>query len=515
MKDLSPNALHVLKSRYLREGETPYERFRSVAEHVASAEAPARRVEFANKFFDVMSNLEFLPNTPCIANAGRDRGQLNACFVLPVADALSTEEDDGIMDTARNAALIHQSGGGTGFDFSRIRPMGAAVASSNGIASGPVSFLRLYDAVTETIKQGGIRRGANMGILRVDHPDIGDFIRAKTDEHSLNNFNISVAVTDAFMEKVRDGDTLSRDLWSRIYNAAWLFGDPGLFFIDTANRDNPLGPDYPIRATNPCGEIPMPDWDACNLGSINLAAFVEGGQFDYFRFEQTVRLGIRFLDNVVSVNAVPVPGIQAFTQQTRRLGLGIMGWADFLNELGVAYDSDEALLWVTRIGTVMRMVADSTSEYLAAMRGSYPLSPDGLYRNVARLSIAPTGSISTIADCSPGIEPDFSAEYDRVVAIGTLREKKKHAESKTFRTAHDIDPAWHVRHQAAWQGYVDNGVSKTVNMRRESTPDDVRAVYELAFTLGCKGITIYRDGSRSEQVYRRIQCAIGADGDCA
>jgi ribonucleoside-diphosphate reductase alpha chain len=499
---LSQNAMTVLKARYLKGDETPEQRLMEVAYHVAQAEK--KSVDWVAPFYSMMLSLKFLPNTPCIANAGRKNGQLNACFVLPVADALTTPEGDGIMDIARATALIHQTGGGTGFDFSSLRPRGFPVASSNGVASGPVSFMRLFDSVTDTIKQGGIRRGANMGILRIDHPDIEEFIDAKQTEKGLNNFNISVAVTDSFMEAVRGGGTDERRLWKKIANAAWTHGDPGVFYIDRANKDNPL--DFPIRATNPCGEIPMPDWDACNLGSINLAKFVGRNGLDGEAFAETVVLATRFLDDVVEVNTVAIPQIQSFTKQTRRLGLGIMGWADYLNALGIPYDSEEAVAQIEVIGQVLRHHSDAESKRLAGERGAYPLSKDGVFRNVARRSIAPTGSISTIADCSAGIEPIFAASVERKVAIGTLREVNKHAGQPYFRTAMQIDPSWHVRHQAEWQKYIDNGVSKTVNMDNTRTPDDVAAIYEMAWHMGCKGITIYRDGSRSLQVYNQMHC---------
>ena len=503
---LTPNATTVLKARYLQGNETPEERFRAVANHVASAEK--NPFDWAERFYGMMERLEFLPNTPCIANAGRKSGQLNACFVLPVEDSLTNDEGSGIMDIARATALIHQTGGGTGFDFSRLRPAGSPVRSSNGVASGPVSFMRLFDSVTDTIKQGGIRRGANMGILRIDHPDIEEFIAAKQNEKGLNNFNISVAVTDEFMERVRDGQVAARALWGEIVNAAWKYGDPGLFYIDRANEENPLK--FPIRATNPCGEIPMPDWDACNLGSINLTKFIKGNGLDEQRFAETVVLATRFLDDVVEVNTINVPQIQAFTKQTRRLGLGVMGWADYLNELGIPYDSEEALTHAQTIGNLLQKHSDSESLRLADEKGPYPLSPDGIFRNVARRSIAPTGSISTIANCSPGIEPIFAASVERRVAIGTLVENNPHAGKSYFKTAMEIDPTWHVRHQSVWQHYVDNGVSKTVNMNNTATPNDVREIYEMAWYLGCKGITIYRDGSRSIQVYNEMRCVDGA-----
>lgn len=507
--NLSENAKFILKGRYLRNGESPEERFGAVAWAVAHAEHPFKQAGYAQKFYDMMTSLDFLPNTPCLANGGRENGQLNACFVLPVEDTLTNAEQTGIMDTARATALIHQTGGGTGFDFSRLRAAGSPVRSSNGVASGPVSFMRMYDAITDTIKQGGIRRGANMGILRVDHPDIREFINAKLEQKGLNNFNISVAVTDEFMRKVQDGDTESRLLWNDIANAAWKYGDPGLFFIDQANRYNPI-PEYPIRATNPCGEIPMPDNDACNLGSINLGHFYSDGGFQWERFMETVHLAIRFLDDVVTVNRVPVPAIQEFTKQTRRLGLGVMGWADLLNQMGVRYDSEKALYWAEAIGKVLQEEAMDESAKLAKEKGPYPLSPDGRYRNVAILSVAPTGSISLIASCSPSIEPDYSEEYTHTGALGTITIRSPHAGREYFRTAHQIDPVWHVRHQAAWQHHIDNGVSKTVNMNNTATPDDVRAVYQLAWSQRCKGITVFRDGSRDLQVYKASKCIDGA-----
>lgn len=886
----SDNAMTVLKARYLKGTETPGERFRAVAAHVASAEE-RNQGDWTGEFFAMMVDHEFLPNTPCIANAGRGHGQLNACFVLPVEDALTTGRDTGIMDTARNTALIHQTGGGTGFDFSRIRPKGEPVASSNGVASGPVSFLRLYDAVTDTIKQGGIRRGANMGILRVDHPDIREFITSKMDEVGLNNFNISVAITDEFMWRVVNGDPEACSLWQLICNSAWTHGDPGLFFVDEANRANPLYPEFPIRATNPCvvgqtriatsrglvrvdelfeaheplqvvadrrgagaglgidlraavpmfktadnaevfrvvtshgyevtatgyhkfvtqrgrvelrdlvagdtlfvqseeggfgaegslklgrvlgcisgdgcitggraildfwgpdaddygrdviamaqaivaeeptfapgrgygpgvvlsvpkqgkirfqsvrlarflgrlgvtggtklrvpeavwrgsrdmvvgylqglfssdgtvnvssqkrscsvrlsqsdetflkevqlllsnfgivskvmlrrdsgtsmlpdgrggsaayptkaqyeliidgqsrdrfssevgflnprkqaklsafisgkarrsnserfvtevasiepagraavydttepethtitvgglvtgqcGEIPMPDNDACNLGSINLGGLVLDKSFDFYRFSQLISLGIRFLDDVVTVNEVPVSNIQAFTQQTRRLGLGVMGWADFLNRMEIPYDSERAIEWAETLAMHLRDTALATSYALAVEKGAYPLSSSGERRNVALLSIAPTGSISTIAGCSAGIEPYFSRSVTRTVAVGVLEEHYENSDKPWFRTAMEIDPVWHVLHQAAWQKYIDNGVSKTVNLRNTATPQDVEAIYRMAWVNKLKGITIYRSGSRSEQVYNQIpdklSCAIGPDGNC-
>ena len=412
------------------------------------------------------------------------------------------------MDTARNAALIHQTGGGTGFDFSRLRPAGSPVSSSNGVASGPVTFMAMYDSITDCIKQGGIRRGANMGILRIDHPDIEEFIELKTDQNKLNNFNVSVAMTDKFMGSVRFGDEKARRLWAKLYNAAWQYGDPGLFFIDRANEDNPL--DEPIRATNPCGEIPMPDNDACNLGSIDLGKFVHNKTFDMVAFVETIHLAIRFLDDVVTVNKVPVKAIEEYTKKTRRLGLGVMGWADFLNHMEIPYDSKAATNWAEILGSVLKREAQDESLRLGETKGAYPLDKGTGRRNVALLSIAPTGSISLIAGCSSGIEPPFARSATHTGPIGVLEVAYQHSDSPWFRTSGMVDPSWHVMHQAVWQKNIDNGVSKTVNMNNTATPDDVRATYELAWNLRCKGITIYRDGSRDRQVYNAARCIDGA-----
>lgn len=510
--ELTQNAMEVLRARYLRGGETPEDRFKAVAEHVASAESkPDVQRDMSERFYEMMESLEFLPNTPCIANAGRPKGQLNACFVLPVQDSLTTPEEDGIMDTARNAALIHQTGGGTGFDFSRLRAAGSPVRSSNGVASGPVSFMGLFDAVTNTIKQGGIRRGANMGILRVDHPDIREFITAKTrSQTALTNFNISVAATDEFMESVVAGEPEAVDLWTLICESAWTYGDPGLFFVEAANRDNPLS-EHPIRATNPCGEIPMPDNDACNLGSINLGRLVQGRSFDVTRFIELVHLGIRFLDNVVDVNETPVKAINEFTKRTRRLGLGVMGWADFLNYMEIPYDSTEAVEWADRIGRTLRSESDWYSRELAVEKGPYPLSKNGAYRNVARRGIAPTGSISLIAGCSPSIEPYFDDSVVLKNAVGTLRVAYPNAGKSWFRSVKGgIAPEWHLAHQANWQRHVDNGVSKTVNLPNDATVETVMAIYMQAWKSNCKGITVFRDGSRDIQVYNSAKCIEGA-----
>jgi len=502
---LTDNAVFTLKARYLQDDETPEERFRAVARAVAAGSDSREALSHEERFYDLMANLDFLPNTPCLANAGRRLGQLNACFVLPIADSLTTPAGDGILDVARWTGLIHQTGGGTGFDFSRLRPKGSKVSTSNGVASGPVSFIQLIDAVTSAIKQGGIRRGANMAILRVDHPDIKDFIAAKTQESNLTNFNISVAVTNAFMARVRGKEPESSALWNQLAHSAWVYGDPGVVFIDEMNRDNPLAPHRLIEATNPCGEVPLLPWEACTLGSINLGNFYDKEfQVDWQRLAGAVTTAILFLDNVVTVNKSPVPHIDKMTRQTRRLGLGVMGWADLLNKLEIPYDSEAAIELADKLAAFIRKWADNQSRALGYTRGCYPLSPDKKYRNIARLSIAPTGSISTIAGCSAGIEPYFARQAVRKVAIGELVEAYPNADKSHFRTAMEIDPVWHVRHQAAWQKHVDNAVSKTINLPNKATWQEVRHIYELAYQLGCKGITIYRDGSRDVQVYNEL-----------
>ncbi len=582
---LSENARIVLARRYLKKNEAgeptedPETMFWRVARVIAEEDrkygvSGAAVEEVARSFYDLMTTGCFEPNSPTLMNAGRPLGQLSACFVLPVEDALSNETS-GIYDTLRSMALVHQSGGGTGFSFSRLRPEGDTVRSTMGVASGPVSFMRLYDASTEVVKQGGTRRGANMGILRVDHPDIREFIRCKNDTSQITNFNISVAITDAFMRAVeqedeydlispRSGEVAGREnaaeIFDMIVEGAWKTGEPGVFFIDRANEYNPVPELGSYEATNPCGEQPLLPYDVCNLGSINVGIFARSGHYgkpeegiDWDGMRRAVHLSIHFLDNVIDANRYPLAEIRDLARNIRRVGLGIMGWADLLVRLGVRYDSDEG---VALARTVMGFIEEETriaSERLAEARGVFPAweesiwGPDGKcargadaervrperrLRNCNLTTVAPTGTISIIAGCSGGIEPLFAVAFMRNQAGVTMpdvnpdfveRAKREgwHSDDlmekiaeqghihfdevppevqDTFRTSHDITPEWHVRMQAAFQEHVDSAISKTTNFAHEATRTDVRKIYELAFETGCKGVTVYRDGSRPMQV---------------
>jgi ribonucleoside-diphosphate reductase alpha chain len=535
-KGFSENALKILKARYFMRNEKgdfldkePADLFWRVAGFVASAEKTKKeQASWARKFFDAMMARDFLPNSPTLTGAGRDMC-LSACFVLPIEDSL-----DSIFETVKNAALVHKEGGGTGFDFSRLRPKGSFVRKTQGIASGPVSFLRVIDAATEAVKQGGTRRGANMGVLRVDHPDIEEFVRMKIDGRSVNNFNISVAATDAFMEAIRTGAAYdifdpyrqavvgkkkARQVFDLIVESAWAVGDPGLIFIDRINKGNPTRRLGPIRATNPCGEQPLHEYESCNLGSINLSRFYSAqkkDQFEWERFGQVIGLAVRFLDNVIDVNKYPLAEIENMTKANRRIGLGVMGWADLLLLMKIKYDSAAATRLAEKLMSFMRRQAVAESARLAEERGNFPNIGKSVFRgkkmrNATTLTIAPTGTISRLADCSSSIEPVFAFEFTSKIIDGEIRDihplyedwKSKHGGEPLpdyFRTAHDMASEWHVRMQAAFQKQVDNSVSKTINFPNKATAKDVESAYLLAYELETKGITIYRDGSRAEQV---------------
>jgi ribonucleoside-diphosphate reductase alpha chain len=562
---LSDNAMRVLERRYLaKDGEgtvieTPQELFRRVAKRIASAELiydPNADVSvYEEAFYQLMANLDFLPNSPTLMNAGHELGQLSACFVLPIDDSM-----ESIFDAVKYTALIHKSGGGTGFSFSRLRPERDRVGSTGGVASGPVSFMRVFDTTTDVIKQGGMRRGANMAILNISHPDIMEFITAKDDSRALTNFNLSVAVTDEFMRAVEKGtdyslvnprtgeamDTLNaREVFDKIVKMAWLTGDPGVVFIDEINRHNPTPQLGKIESTNPCGEQPLLPFESCNLGSINLSKMVtdKNGQpsIDYDKLLQTIELAVRFLDDVIDVNQFPLPQIADRTRATRKIGLGVMGFADMLIQLGIPYDSEKALERAEQVMATISKEATEASLKLAEKRGIFPAFEGSQYasknlrvRNATRTTIAPTGTLSIIANCSSGIEPLFALSYVRHILEGeefvevnpyfeeaakkggfySAELMKQLAEGKRlkdieevpedmktlFVTAHDISPEWHVKMQEAFQKSTHNAVSKTVNFPREATPEDVAQVYMLAYQKGLKGITIYRDRSRESQV---------------
>ena len=563
---LSDNALRVLERRYLtkdgdgRAIETPQELFRRVARHIASAELvynPKTGISlYEEAFYQLMEDLEFLPNSPTLMNAGRELGQLSACFVLPIEDSM-----ESIFDAVKYTALIHKSGGGTGFSFSRLRPERDRVGSTGGIASGPISFMRVFDTTTDVIKQGGMRRGANMAILNVEHPDILRFVEAKDNSEALTNFNLSVAVTDEFMKAVekrtdyslmnpRTGDAVdklnAKEVFDKIVDMAWRTGDPGVVFIDEINRHNPTPQLGRIESTNPCGEQPLLPFESCNLGSINLSKMVadKDGQpcTDYDKLSKTVKLVVRFLDNVIEVNQFPLPEIEKMTKATRKIGLGVMGFADMLIRLGIPYDSEQGLHVAGEIAHFISEEADKASIELAQERGVFPAFQGSIYdipggprfRNASRTTIAPTGSLSIIANCSSGIEPLFALSYVRHILEGeefievnpyfedaaqkggfySSQLMKQLAEGKRltdieevpeqmkrlFVTAHDISPEWHVKMQAVFQKSTDSAVSKTVNFPHGATSEDVAKVYMLAYQEGLKGITIYRDRSRETQV---------------
>ncbi len=575
---LSSNAVTVLEKRYLVKDDSgspvegPADLFWRVARTVAEPDrrygASGGAVEaLAEAFFDMMANRLFMPNSPTLMNAGRPLGQLSACFVLPVEDAIS-DGRSGIYDTLRAMALVHQSGGGTGFSFSRLRPKNDIVRSTMGVASGPVSFMSLYDASTDVVKQGGTRRGANMGILRVDHPDILEFIACKDDTTKITNFNISVAVTDVFMQAVeadREYDLIhpkthqpagrlhARDVWEKIIQGAWKTGEPGVFFVDRANQYNPVPHLGAYEATNPCGEQPLLPYDVCNLGSINLGAFVRNGQLDWDGLRRVIHLSTHFLENVIDANQYPLPEITELAQRIRRIGLGVMGLADVFVRLGVPYDSEDGVALGRKIQQFVDEEAKNESERLATLRGVFPewehsiwgpdstaartpngerLRPTRRLRNCNVTTVAPTGTISIIAGCSSGIEPLFAVAFMRNQAgvlmpdvnedfVATARQEgwysddlmRRIAESgridfpevperwqRVFVTANHIKPEWHIRMQAAFQEYNDSAISKTCNFANDATVEYVEEIYRLAYKLGCKGVTVYRDGSRDAQV---------------
>lgn len=562
--ELTKNAQTVLERRYLARGcdgaptETVEDLFRRVARAIAASDSKydpaADTAALENEFYEMMTNLEFLPNSPTLMNAGRPLGQLSACFVLPVPDSM-----DGIFEAVKQAALIHKSGGGTGFSFSRLRPAGSTVNSTGGVASGPISFMRVFNMATEAVKQGGTRRGANMGILRVDHPDILPFINCNADNADITNFNISVGITEAFMkaaEADREYDLIdpnsgevkgtlnARDVFQKIVHSAWRNGEPGIIFLDRLNRDNVVPSQGEIESTNPCGEQPLLPYESCNLGSINLVKMIKnadgGAQIDWDKLSVTVKKAVHFLDNVIDANKYPLEKIDFTTKQTRKIGLGIMGWADLLLYLGIPYDSDEAVRLAGKLMNYITTTGRRESEELAKSRGAFPLFGESIYkdgeplRNATITTIAPTGTLSIIAGVSSGVEPVFSYVYIRNVMDHTemlevnpilrdlLQEKGLYSEPlmrriaeegtiahipeipedirRVFISAHDIPPLYHIKMQAAFQEHTDNAVSKTVNFPHDATEEDVAEVYRLAYKLGCKGVTSYRDGSRESQV---------------
>jgi len=562
---INQNAAIVLGKRYLRKGpdgrplEDETGLFWRVAQAIASQEAnysTGRDVTAtAREFYDLMTSYKFLPNSPTLMNAGTPLGQLAACFVLPVGDSM-----EEIFDAVKYAALIHKSGGGTGFAFSRLRAKHSRVGSTGGVASGPVSFMRIFNTATEQVKQGGTRRGANMGILRVDHPDIKEFITCKEHEHALDNFNISVGLTEAFMRAAdlghdydlidpRDGIATARqsarEIFELLVRKAWESGDPGIVFLDRINRDNPTPALGEIESTNPCGEQPLLPYEACNLGSINLALIFSPAAPDGVDWEELARivaLSVRFLDNVIDASEYPLPVITEMVRKNRKIGLGVMGFADLLYLVGVPYDSPEALVLAERLMLFIQAEAQKASAALAALRGPFPAfdisvfpaKGQGPLRNATTTTIAPTGTLSIIAGCSSGVEPLFALSFARHVMDGeklvetnpyfraaleqaglarpdiiaevarkgsvALMEEIPEALRRVFVTAMDIEPVWHLRMQAAFQKYTDNAVSKTVNLPGTATKEEIAGIYRMAFELGCKGVTVYRDGCKTAQV---------------
>lgn len=566
---VNPNAETVLSKRYYRKGpegellEDAPAFFWRIASSIAVEEdkypnSSQKSEALALEFFKLMTEWKFLPNSPTLMNAGTELGQLSACFVLPVGDSI-----EEIFDAVKYAAMIHKSGGGTGFSFSRLRAKDSRVGSTGGVASGPLSFLRIFNTATEQIKQGGTRRGANMGILRIDHPDILDFIRAKEREGEFNNFNLSVALTEKFMqavEKAEDYDLIApeshkpvgklnaKDVYELLVQKAWESGDPGIVFIDRINRDNPTPKQGPMESTNPCGEQPLLPYEACNLGSLNLARFFVPSQesadasIDWEELKRCIHLGVRFLDNVIDASKFPLQQITDTVRRNRKIGLGVMGWADLLYRLRVPYDSQEAFSLAERMMEFIRDEGRAASRQLAKERGHFPAYEEsvfkdrdlGPFRNATITTIAPTGTLSIIAGCSSGVEPLFALSFSRNVMDGAklvetnvyfeeaLKECGAHSQAimekvaekgsiqkmdvlpeelrRVFVTAMDIEPVAHLRMQAAFQLFTDNAVSKTVNLPHEAAVGDIRDIYWMAYELGCKGVTVYRDGCKTSQV---------------
>lgn len=570
---LSPNARQLLNARYLlkntegREIETPEELFRRVAKYVASVEK-ADRKKWENRFYALLANLHFLPNSPTLMNAGLPNGQLSACFVLPVEDSLSS-----IFTTLKNMAMVHQSGGGTGYNFSQLRPRGDVVSSSGGVSSGPVAFIKIYDMATEQVRQGGKRRGANMGILNVDHPDIEEFINSKSEEGNLQNFNLSIGISDGFMKAVQNGSDWNlinprtkkivktihaQTLWDQIITQAWTTGDPGLIFLDTINKHNPVPKLGQIQSTNPCGEVPLLAYESCNLGSINLSRMVkmdkeEGRTVEWDRLEKTIVEAVRFLDNVISANHYLLPQIEQRTKGNRKIGLGIMGWAELLALLNIPYASEEAILLGEKLMEFIQSKSFGASAALAKEREVFPnweksvFYPNSPMRNATCNSIAPTGSISVIADTSYSIEPLYALAYkrvgiledqtqmelnpifvskmqewglwtdkvrDEVLATGSIQHLKYIPKEirQVFETSLEIPWKYHLMHQRAFQKFTDNAVSKTINLAENTAKQTVGDIYMTAWKYGLKGITVYRDGSKADQVLQA--CHLNRSDNC-